>query len=216
MNARVIALTQPVAPEVSGMTAEGLMIYIARVSSPHQTNPEFAGLLKYCLRNGHWSVFEHVVMTVEIETSMSIGEQILRHRSFVFQKFSGRYGTLKMGVELVRDPNRKGGKNRQAGIREGRWWVLWIWMLLQWLTYGLGFAAYRVALKMGIANEDARFLLPAATRTKLYMTGSVRSWIHYLQARTHEHAQHQHRDVALAIQELFKAQFPVTSEALGW
>lgn len=196
-------------------TAEGIMAYTARVSSPQQDNPSYAGLLKYCATHGHWSVFEMVDMTVEITTSRAIAQQILRHRSFSFQEFSQRYAKAAMGFEFY-DARRQDYKNRQNSIddmpEETKEWFL----LKQAQIQAVSQAAYDDALEKGIAKEQARFLLPASTTTKLYMKGSIRSWIHYLNVRTDPSTQKEHRDVALAIKEVFKAQFPITTEALEW
>jgi thymidylate synthase (FAD) len=196
-------------------TVEGIMAYTARVSSPHQDNPTYAKLLKYCAEHGHWSVFEMVDMTVEITTSRAIAQQILRHRSFCFQEFSQRYAKASMGFEVY-EARRQDTKNRQNSIDdldgETKAWFHQSQKALQVFSESL----YEQALEKGIAKEQARFLLPASTTTKLYMKGSVRSWIHYLNVRTDPSTQKEHREVALAIKEVFLTQFPITSEALGW
>jgi thymidylate synthase (FAD) len=194
-------------------TSEGIMAYTARVSSPHQDSPSYAKLLKYCAEHGHWSVFEMVDMTVEITTSRAIAQQILRHRSFSFQEFSQRYATASIGHELY-EARRQDEKNRQNSIDdlsdEVKRWFITQQQEIRTLTE----AAYFAALEMGIAKEQARFLLPASTATRMYMKGSVRSWIHYLQVRADAATQKEHRDIAEAIKAIFIEQFPTTSEAL--
>ncbi len=196
-------------------TVEGIMAYTARVSSPTQDNPSYAGLLKYCATHGHWSVFEMVDMTIEITTSRALAQQILRHRSFSFQEFSQRYAKASMGFETY-EARRQDVKNRQNSIDDmdeaSKAWFEDAQSKVQSLTSTL----YDYALTLGIAKEQARFLLPASTTTKLYMKGSVRSWIHYLSVRTDPSTQKEHRDIALAIKGVFLAQLPITSEALGW
>ena len=196
-------------------TVEGIMAYTARVSSPQQDNPSYAGLLKYCATHGHWSVFEMVDMTIEITTSRAIAQQILRHRSFSFQEFSQRYAKAAMGFENY-EARRQDVKNRQNSIDDmddaTKAWFADAQAKVQDLSNNL----YDYALTLGIAKEQARFLLPASTTTKLYMKGSVRSWIHYLNVRTDPSTQKEHRDIALGIKDIFLAQLPITSEALGW
>jgi thymidylate synthase (FAD) len=196
-------------------TVEGIMAYTARVSSPQQDNPSYAGLLKYCATHGHWSVFEMVDMTIEITTSRAIAQQILRHRSFSFQEFSQRYAKAAMGFENY-EARRQDVKNRQNSIDDmdeaTKAWFADAQAKVQELSNNL----YDYALTLGIAKEQARFLLPASTTTKLYMKGSVRSWIHYLNVRTDPSTQKEHRDIALGIKDIFLAQLPITSEALGW
>ncbi len=211
MNVKFIAVTHP----SGGMSPEDLMVYCARVSSPaNQANLETGGrLLRYCIKNGHWSVFEMADMTVEIETSRAIAAQILRHRSFTFQEFSQRYAKADLGFEDVR-PRKQDEKNRQNSTDDlegcAQFWFE------QYLSEIQGKAEeyYQNCLRMGIAKESARFLLPLSTTTRLYMKGSVRSWIHYLQARTHGSTQKEHRDIAELIKLEFKTQFPITHEAV--
>lgn len=196
-------------------TAEGIMAYTARVSSPQQDNPSYAGLLRYCATHGHWSVFEMVDMTLEVTTSRAIAQQILRHRSFSFQEFSQRYAKASMGFETY-EARRQDTKNRQNSIddmsRDDRAWF----HQAQLQAQELGEELYGQALTLGIAKEQARFLLPASTTTKLYVKGSVRSWIHYLNVRTDPSTQKEHRDIALAAKGVFLSLFPITSEALAW
>jgi len=196
-------------PEAVHVTEpEGLMAYVARVSSPTQTNPSYAGLLKYCADHGHWSIFEMIDVTFEIVTSRAIAAQILRHRSFSFQEFSQRYAPVT-SFEIYQ-PRRQDSKNRQNSIDDLHPKVK------EWYTYAMkrvherADAEYKQALSMGIAKESARFLLPLSTTTKLYMKGSLRSWIHYCQVRNADGVQLEHREIAAAIQQILSEKFPYT------
>ena len=218
MSARVVATSQPASWLVDRgiKTAEQLIVYTARVSNPeNQDNVETGvGLLKYCIRKGHWSVFETASMTVEIETTRAIAAQLLRHRSFTFQEFSQRYAKTTDKAKTV--PARmQDAKNRQSSLpcesEETAWW----WEQEQRRAFHAAEEAYAAALSRGIAKEVARMVLPMATPTRLYMTGSVRSWIHYLEARLDSATQLEHRVVAASIGEVFEEQFPVVSEACG-
>lgn len=220
MQVKLVSVTQIEASMAAELpkelqNQEGIMAYTARVSSGWQDNPDYAKLLAYCIRNSHWSVFEMADMTVEITTSRAIAQQILRHRSFSFQEFSQRYAKASMGFETY-EARRQDDKNRQNSIddvsREDKAWFHQAQLTAQTACEDL----YEQALSKGIAKEQARFLLPTSTVTKLYMKGSVRSWVHYLGLRSDNSTQKEHRDVALAIKEIFKHQFPVTSTALGW
>lgn len=199
---------------VSTPEAEKTMAYIARVSSDRQDNPEYARLLKYCIEHGHWSVFEHATMTVEIETSRMIAAQLLRHRSFKFQEFSQRYS--EPSTVYIYDPRRQDTKNRQNSFddfddefrsqyRES----------LKAFT-DTAFQIYEAAIQQGVAKECARAFLPMCVGTRMYMTGDVRSWIHYIQLRTHKDTQLEHREIAEKVKDIFVEHFPVVSEALGW
>lgn len=194
--------------------AEKTIMYCARVSNPKNQDSDNTGLLKYCIKNHHWSIFEMANMVVEIETSRAISTQILRHRSFSFQEFSQRYAEVQ-GTEKY---NARGQdlKNRQNSIdnldQETRDWFLYAQDIAHKATEEL----YEIALKKGIAKEQARFLLPMASTTKLYMNGTVRSWIHYLQLRTGHGTQLEHQEIANEIKRIFSEQFPVISEALEW
>uniref|UniRef100_Q3ATL2 Flavin-dependent thymidylate synthase n=1 Tax=Chlorobium chlorochromatii (strain CaD3) TaxID=340177 RepID=Q3ATL2_CHLCH len=215
MNVRLIATTTP-AIQIEGQTPtpEGLMAYCARVSSPNQESLDYEKLLAYCIRNKHWSVFEMVDMTVEIVTSRAISPQILRHKSFQFQEFSQRYAKVQ---EVERyEPRRQDSKNRQNSIDDLDESVKVWFMEAQEEIANNAMEYYNMALEKGIAKECARVLLPLATQTRLYMKGSVRSWIHYLEVRTSSSTQMEHREIALAIQRLFMEQFPITASALGW
>jgi thymidylate synthase (FAD) len=215
MSTRLISISQPtIAIDGQTPTPEGLIAYCARVSSPKQDNPSYANLLKYCIKHRHWSIFEMVDMTVEILTSRAIAQQILRHRSFCFQEFSQRYAKVQ---EMERySPRRQDVKNRQNSIEDLDPKTVEWFMSAQDEIQNLGMKHYNEALEKGIAKESARFLLPLSTQTRLYMKGSIRSWIHYLEVRTDHGTQKEHRQIALSILEIFKAQFPITSEALAW
>ncbi len=189
------------------------MGYVARVSNPAgQDNPDVSRLLAYCARKGHWSVFEHASMTVEIKTSRGIAPQILRHRSFTFQEFSQRYAEVKDFVTY--EARRQADTNRQSSVddlgEESRAWFLQAQQELR--DYCV--SVYTEARSRGIANECARFLLPATAATTLYMTGLVRNWIHYLQLRTKPDVQLEHRRIAYEVRAIFNTQFPITSAAM--
>jgi len=199
-----------VTPEV-----EKVIGYCARVSNPqNQDNPDVSKLLAYCIKNHHWSIFEMGNLCVEIQTSRAISAQILRHRSFSFQEFSQRYATFE-SFETY-EARRQDDKNRQNSIddmdEETKEWFRVCQIQLQETCGGL----YRDAINRGIAKEQARFLLPMETTTQLYMNGTIRSWIHYLQLRTENGTQKEHRDIALTIQQIFIEELPITSQALGW
>jgi len=194
--------------------SENLIAYCARVSSNQQDNPSISKLLRYCIKHKHWSVFETAYLTVEINTSRAISAQILRHRSFTFQEFSQRYAAVPDFITY--DARRQDKKNRQASIDdmsiEDRHWFSVAQDRVQTLTASL----YLDALDKGIAKEQARFLLPMSSRTKIYMTGNIRSWIHYLELRTGIETQKEHRDLARQVKEIFKEELPIISGALEW
>jgi thymidylate synthase (FAD) len=215
MQVRLIAVTAPlIQVENQPLSPEGLIAYCARVSSPHQETPDYEKLLAYCITHKHWSVFEMVDMTVEIVTSRAISPQILRHKSFQFQEFSQRYAEVQ---EIERyNPRRQDSKNRQNSLNDldadtKKWFDE-----AQDRVAQLALEQYSSALEKGIAKECARVLLPMGTRTKLYMKGSVRSWIHYLEVRTDKSTQQEHQEIAIEIKKIFMTQFPVTAAALGW
>ena len=195
---------------------EGLMAYTARVSSPHQTNPSFAGLLKYCMQHGHWSVFEMCDMTVEIETSRGISPQILRHRSFSFQEFSQRYAAVDQSGIMIYAARRQDDKNRQNSIDDLSDDIRDEWEQRQLDNWKSSFDHYMWALNNNIAKECARMVLPLGTRTKMYMKGSIRSWVHYIDLRSGNGTQKEHMDIANAIKEVFCKKFPVIAKAKGW
>ena len=195
--------------------AEKTVGYCARVSNPsNQDNPAIEGLLSFCIKHGHWSVFEMANMVVEIETTRGIAAQILRHRSFSFQEFSQRYSEVE-GFEEIQ-PRRQDKKNRQNSLddldeNDKKWFDI----VLKDLNRR-SYSQYKEALSRGIAKESARFLLQLNTKTRLYMNGTIRSWIHYIQLRTHESTQKEHRDIAEEVKELFIDQFPIIARSLEW
>jgi thymidylate synthase (FAD) len=195
--------------------AEKLLAYMARVSSPEQENPEYSKLLKYLITHKHWSPFEMVNLCVEIQTSRAIAQQILRHRSFSFQEFSQRYAKVDFDVDFY-EARRQDEKNRQNSIEDlpddTQDWFLGA----QESVVSLAHKLYYEALDKGIAKESARFLLPLSTQTKIYMNGSLRSWVHYIDLRTDKSTQKEHREIAEDCKRIFIEQFPITSEALGW
>ncbi|MBN8246230.1 MAG: FAD-dependent thymidylate synthase [Verrucomicrobia bacterium] len=218
MNVALIAVSQPTifVPDSDPqrrLTAEELIVYCARVSNPsNQLNLDTGHkLLHYCIRHGHWSVFETVSMTVEIQTSRAIAAQILRHRSFSFQEFSQRYAVAAGGSEPI-ELRWKGGTNRQGsgGLSQDPEADA-----LVAESIAKAEETYAALIDAGVAPECARFVLPLATKTTLYMTGSVRSWIHYLQQRLSLHAQKEHRSVAQVIGSIFADQFPITWAAVN-
>jgi thymidylate synthase (FAD) len=195
--------------------AEKTMGYIARVSNPaNQDNPEVAKLLGYCIKHQHWSVFEQAFMTLEITTGRDISPQILRHRSFTFQEFSQRYAAA---TEIVpRVARRQDVKNRQNSLddlpQETKDWFT----MQQYFLSTAAFEVYNKALELGIAKECARALLPAATKTTIYMSGNIRNWIHYIQLRSDAATQLEHREIALAAKAIFVEQLPIVAKALDW
>ena len=199
--------------------AEKTIGYIARVSNPNnQENPKVEKLLEYCIKHGHWSIFEQAHMTLEINTSRAIGAQILRHRSFTFQEFSQRYANTELLGTNIPIPNlrRQDDKNRQNSIDDldekqvsflqGR--------ITQYFAEGIDL--YSELIREGVAKECARMVLPLATPTRIYMTGSVRSWLHYITLRTANGTQKEHADVANLCRDHFICNFPLVSKAMGW
>jgi thymidylate synthase (FAD) len=198
--------------------AEGVIARIARVSNPdNQDNPEYKKLIKYCIQKEHWSVFEHSHMTLEIETSLAIATQILRHRSFTFQQFSQRYSkaTEHMDFEPIQ-LRKQAEKNRQSssGLIDSTLAVDFQEAIFSLLDEARDL--YNQMTAMGVAKECARFILPQCTQTRLYMTGNIRSWIHYIQLRSKEETQYEHRIIANAAKKIFILHFPLISEALEW
>ena len=190
--------------------AEATILYIARVSSD-QSNSD-TKLLRYLIRNKHWSPFEMAHMTVGIRTSRAISQQILRHRSFSFQEFSQRYAEVQTVVFYA--GRRQAEKDRQSSIDDLDKETQETWLAIQRVAYDSAIAHYRHALSIGIAREVARFVLPLASETQLYMSGSLRSWIHYFELRCTKHTQLEHREIANSIKEVFIEQLPIISDAL--
>ena len=210
MNVRLISVT----PD-----AEKTMGYVARVSNPsNQENPKVAGLLKYCVNHQHWSVFEQAFMTLEIETTRGLAAQILRHRSFTYQEFSQRYADSSLLAETIPLPDlrRQDTKNRQNSIDDIDPFVRQEFQIKMQKHFEEGMKLYKEMLDASIAKECARFVLPLACPTKIYMTGSVRSWIHYIDLRSANGTQKEHMDLALSAKEIFIEQFPAVAEAMEW
>jgi thymidylate synthase (FAD) len=205
MQVKLISIT----PE-----AEKLIMYCARVSNPKNQNSENTKLLNYCISHGHWSIFEMAHMNVEITTSRAIAAQILRHSSFKFSEYSQRYAEVTAFETYF--PRRQDVKNRQNSIddlsAEDRDWYLSALIGINTTAKTM----YEEALRRGIAKESARFLLPLTTQTKMYMSGSIRSWIHYLDVRCAPETQLEHREIADAIKKIFVEQLPIIAEAKGW
>ena len=198
--------------------AEKHMAYVARVSNPsNQGNDNFAGLLKYCIKHGHWSVFEQAYMTIEINTTRGIAAQILRHRSFTYQEFSQRYADSNLLGEIeLPELRRQDSKNRQNSIDDLDPEMVDKFNRQMNTLFSSAFGLYNQMLKAGVAKECARFVLPLATPTRIYMTGSCRSWIHYINLRSAHGTQKEHMDIANGCKKLFTEQFPAVSEALEW
>ena len=198
--------------------AEKTMAHIARVSNPsNQDNEKFAGLLKYCINHQHWSVFEQSSMTLEIETTRAIAAQILRHRSFTFQEFSQRYAdSTQLGVIPIPKLRKQDLKNRQNSTDDLDDFVRQKLELQMQTLFDSATALYQQMLEEGVAKECARMVLPLCTPTRIYMTGSCRSWIHYIELRSAHGTQKEHMDIAQACKTVFIEQFPIVSEALEW
>ena len=199
--------------------AEKMMAYVARVSNPNnQENPNYAKLLGYCIKHNHWSVFEQAFMTLELETTRGVAAQVLRHRSFTYQEFSQRYADSSMLAERIPLPElrRQDTKNRQNSIDDIDPFVNQEFQIKMENHFQEGMKLYQEMLKYGIAKECARFVLPLATPTRIYMSGSCRSWIHYINLRTANGTQKEHMDLAEGCKKVFIEQFPTCAEALEW
>ena len=199
--------------------AEKHMAYCARVSNPNnQENGNYAGLLRYCIKHQHWSIFEQAFMTLEINTTRGLAAQILRHRSFTFQEFSQRYADTNLLDTNIPLPElrRQDTKNRQNSIDDvpEEQTKMLLGRIQNYFNEGLDL--YNELLREGIAKECARFVLPLATPTRIYMSGSVRSWIHYIELRSGHGTQKEHMDIANACKSVFTEQFPTVSESLNW
>jgi len=211
MRVKLVAITKPVVGE-NEMSAADFITYCARVSNPGNqhnvlTSPK---LLAYCIRHGHWSVFEQASMTVEIQTSRAISAQIIRHKSFCFQEFSQRYA-YATGMEPI-ELRTQDANNRQAsgGVFDKKWAKDIVAE-----SVALAYNVYRELVSQGVSRETARMVLPLCTQTTLYMTGSIRSWIHYFEQRCAKGTQKEHRDIALAIRdEIFAKHFEVIHQAI--
>ena len=199
--------------------AEQTMAYVARVSNPNnQENPNYAKLLGYCIKHNHWSVFEQSFMTLEIETTRGLAAQILRHRSFTYQEFSQRYADSSLLAETIPVPElrRQDTKNRQNSIDDLDPEFVELTNKQIETYFAQGMSLYQHLLDNGVAKECARFVLPLATPTRLYMSGSCRSWIHYIQLRSANGTQKEHMEIAEACKKIFSEQFPTVAEALEW
>ena len=199
--------------------AEKHMAYCARVSNPNnQDNENYAGLLRYCIKHQHWSIFEQAFMTLEINTTRGLAAQILRHRSFTFQEFSQRYADTNLLDTNIPLPElrRQDTKNRQNSIDDipEEQSKMLLGRIQNYFNEGLDL--YNELLREGIAKECARFVLPLATPTRIYMSGSVRSWVHYIDLRSGHGTQKEHMDIANACKSIFTKQFPTVAEALNW
>ena len=203
MSAKLIAITP---------NAEELIAYCARVSSNEQDNPNIKGLLKYCAKHGHWSIFEMANMVIEVNTTRAISAQILRHR-FNFQEFSQRYQSVEMDLEIPK-LRRQDLKNRQNSISD-----LDLDLVKELQTnieehFKKTKNLYNILLEKGVAKECARMILPMSSPTKLYINGNIRSWIHYLNVRCDPSTQLEHREIANKIKEIFSVQLPVIYKAI--
>ena len=209
MNVKLISIT----PD-----AEQTMAYIARVSNPsNQDNEKYSGLLKYCIKHNHWSVFEQSSMTLEIETTRAIAAQILRHRSFTFQEFSQRYAaSTALGDIDLPELRKQDLKNRQNSTDDLDPEMVEKFEKQMITLFSSSKALYEQMLTQGVAKECARMVLPLCTPTRIYMTGSCRSWIHYINLRSAHGTQKEHMEIAEECREVFTEQFPAVSEALEW
>jgi len=198
--------------------AEQMMAYIARVSNPsNQDNEKYAGLLKYCIKHNHWSVFEQSTMTLEIETTRAIAAQILRHRSFTFQEFSQRYAaSTALGEIDLPELRKQDLKNRQNSTDDLDPEIIDKFERQMITLFSSAKSLYTQMLDAGVAKECARMVLPLCTPTRIYMTGSCRSWIHYINLRSAHGTQKEHMIIAEGCRRVFTEQFPAVSEALEW
>ena len=218
-NVKLVAYTRG-AGALEGKGPQEVISYTARISNPHnQENFHTSGgLLRYCIKHQHWSIFETAGMTLEINTNRGIAAQILRHRSFTYQEFSQRYADTKLlDHELpIPDLRRQDEKNRQNSISDLPPGIKVDYYKKIDKHFKDAMSLYDNLLDNGVAKECARFVLPLATPTRIYMTGSCRSWIHYIALRSSEGTQKEHRDIALACKEIFKDVFPQVAEAMEW
>lgn len=198
--------------------AEKLMGFIARVSNPaNQDNENVAGLLAYCIKHAHWSVFEQAHITMEIETTRDIAAQILRHRSFTFQEFSQRYAAVTDVAELpeLRMQDHKNRQNSLEPSEENAFMISEFTMRIM-DHFNKAKDLYDEMLAAGIAKECARKVLPLNTGTKLYMTGTVRDWIHYIGLRSGNGTQKEHMIIAEEAKQVFVNNLPIVAKALNW
>ena len=210
MTAKLISVT----PD-----AEKHIAYCARVSNPsNQGNDSFEGLIKYCIKHKHWSIFEQAFLTIELETTRAIAAQVLRHRSFTFQEFSQRYADSSLLMEKIPLPElrRQDTKNRQNSTDDLDPFDKQNLELQMQTLFDSSMALYQQMLKRGVAKECARNVLPMCVPTRMYMSGSVRSWVHYIDLRSANGTQKEHMDLANECKAIFVEQFPVISQALDW
>lgn len=216
MNVQLISVTKPKINNIE--KAEDLIAYCARVSNPsNQMNTQTAPkLLGFLIQHKHWSPFEMVDMTLEIETSRAIAAQILRHRSFSFQEFSQRYSEVTEHEDI--ELRMQGDKNRQVGEKLMPANTQAFDRVNELLVESLSLSqhCYETMIENGVAKEVARMILPLTVQTKMYMKGSLRSWIHYIQLRTDQNTQKEHRQIAEKCKKIFVKEFPIISEALEW
>ena len=199
--------------------AEKHIAYCARVSNPsNQGNDSFEGLIKYCIKHKHWSIFEQAFMTIELETTRAIAAQVLRHRSFTYQEFSQRYADSSLLMEKIPLPElrRQDTKNRQNSTDDLDPFDKQNLELQMQTLFDSSMALYQQMLKRGVAKECARNVLPMCVPTRMYMSGSVRSWVHYIDLRSANGTQKEHMDLANACKAIFVEQFPVIAQALDW
>lgn len=209
MNVKLISIT----PD-----AEKLMAYCARVSNPsNQNNEDYARLLRYCVNHNHWSIFEQASITIEIETTRGIAAQILRHRSFTFQEFSQRYADASLlGGIPVPELRKQDTKNRQNSTNDLDPVLINNYNIQIDRLFQESIKLYKEMIANGVAKESARFILPLATPTRLYMTGTIRSWIHYIELRSSNGTQKEHMDIAGQCKNIFVKELPIVSSALEW
>ena len=199
--------------------AEKHIAYCARVSNPsNQGNDSFEGLIKYCIKHKHWSIFEQAFMTIELETTRAIAAQVLRHRSFTYQEFSQRYADSSLLMEKIPLPElrRQDTKNRQNSTDDLDPFVKQNLELQMQTLFDSSMALYQQMLERGVAKECARNVLPMCVPTRMYMSGSVRSWVHYIDLRSANGTQKEHMDLANDCKAIFVEQFPVIAQALDW
>ena len=210
MTAKLISVT----PD-----AEKHIAYCARVSNPsNQGNDSFEGLIKYCIKHKHWSIFEQAFLTIELETTRAIAAQVLRHRSFTFQEFSQRYADSSLLMDKIPLPElrRQDTKNRQNSTDDLDPFVVQKLEMQMQTLFDSSMALYQQMLGHGVAKECARNVLPMCVPTRMYMSGSVRSWVHYIDLRSANGTQKEHMDLANACKAIFVEQFPVIAQALDW
>jgi thymidylate synthase (FAD) len=213
-NVKLIAKTQHLIPEIN-KTAEALVSYCARVSSPHQTKKDYQGLLQYCATHKHFSIFEMIDFTFEIQTSRAIAAQILRHKTASFQEFSQRYATAQSFQPL--EARLQDSKNRQNSIETNDIEIARKTQEIYSNVLETCSKAYQDLLDLGVAKEVARFVLPLSTTTKMYMKNNLRNWIFYLEVRAFgEGVQKEHRQIALDIAKILAKECPIVAKAFDW